>query len=120
MYTVTQNVDQRTIHEQLSEDTTREPHEKETVVHLEGNASRATVISFKKVIYGKWLQHPEFEVKWLTVHDEKGRERTVQSLDEVRENSALTVIGASGTFPVGCLSIGAARNSDSHADIVKP
>jgi hypothetical protein len=120
MSTVTHNVDQRIVREQFAEDPAREPHEKETGIHLEGDANRAAVMSFKKVVYAKWLQHPEFEVKRLNVRDEDGRERTVQSLDEVRENPALTVIGASGTFPVGCLSIGAARNSDSHADIVKP
>ena len=105
---------------QFSEDPRREPHEKETAIHLEGDATCATVTSFKQVVYAKWLQHPEFKVKRLNVHDEEGRERTVQSLNEVRENPALTVIGASGTLPVGCLSIGVARNSDSHAEIVKP
>ena len=105
---------------QFSEDPAREPHEKETALHLEGDATRATVTSFKQVVYVKWLQHPQFELERLNVRDEEGRERTVQSLDEVRENPALTVIGASGTFPVGCLSIGTARNSDSHAEIVKP
>jgi hypothetical protein len=124
MSTETHNTESRNLIEslrgQFSEDPCREPHEKETAIHLEGDATHATVTSFKQVIYAKWLQHPEFEIKRLNVQDEEGRERTVQSLEEVRENPALTVIGASGTLPVGCLSIGAARNSDSHAEIVKP
>jgi hypothetical protein len=124
MSTETHNTESRnsveSLRGQFSEDPRREPHEKETAIHLEGDATRASVTSFKQVVYAKWLQHPEFEVKRLNVRDEEGRERTVQSLEEVRENPALTVIGASGTLPVGCLSIGAARNSDSHAEIVKP
>ena len=120
MLTVTHDADQRIVREQFSEDPAREPYEKETAIHLEGDASRATVTSFKQVVYAKLLQHPEFEATRLNVRDEDGRERTVQSLDEVRENPALMVIGASGTLPVGCLSIGTVRNSDSHAEIVKP
>lgn len=108
------------VRRQFSEDPARNPPEKETAIHLEGDASRATVTSFKQVVYAKWLQHPDFELKRLNIRDEEGRERTAQSLEEVRENPALTVIGASGTLPVGCLSIGAARNSDSHSEIVKP
>lgn len=120
MTTVSRNAVQRIVREQIAEDPAREPHEKETAIYLAGDASRATVTSFKKVIYAKWLQHPESEVKWLNIRDEDGQTHTVRSLDEVRDNPTLTIIGATGTIPVGCLSIGTARNSDSHAYIVKP
>lgn len=108
------------VDERIAEDPAREPHEKETSIHIEGDANHATVTSFRKVVFEKWLQHSKFDVKWLNVLNEDGQEHTVQSPQEVAENPALTVIGATGTFPVGCLSIGAARNSDSHAKIVKP
>lgn len=108
------------LREQLSEDPNREPCEKETAIHLEGDADRLTVTSFKRVVFEKWLRHPQFELEHVNVRDEDGQERTVESLEKVRGNPALTIIGASGTLPVACLSIGAARNSNSHSDIVKP
>ncbi len=105
---------------QFCEDPRREPHEKETAIHLEGDASRASVTSFKKVTYMKILQHSDFDLQRLNILDETGRERTVQSLDEIIDSPTLKIIGASGTIPVGCVSIGSGRNSDSHALIVKP
>ena len=103
----------------IAEDPNREPHEKETATHTEGDGNRFSITSFKKVVFEKLLQHPEFDLECLNVIDENNRESTVNSYNELLENPTLTVIGAKGTIPVGCLSIGAARNSDSHAQIVK-
>jgi hypothetical protein len=48
-----------------------------------------------------------------------GRERSVASLDEVAADPSLTVIGVMGQLPVGAMSIGVPRKSNSHAEIVK-
>lgn len=106
------------LRQQFAEDPYREPHEKETAFHLEGNASHFSVTSFKKVFYGKLLQRPEFCVKRLHVLDD-GRERTMYSLDEAAADPSLTVIGVVGRLPVGAMNIGVPRNSNSHAEIVK-
>lgn len=117
------NTDSRTAIEslrpQFSEDPHREPHEKESAFHLEGDGTYFSVTSFKKVIFAKLLQRPEFEVTHLTVLDEEGREHTVDSLDEVAVDSTQTIIGVVGRFPVGAMNIGTPRNSNSQADIVK-
>ena len=103
---------------QCGEDPDREPHEKETSFHLEGDSTNFSVTSFKRVVFEKLLQRPEFEVKHLIVHDPDGRERTIDSLDEVT-NSSLTIIGVVGQLPVGAMNIGTPRSSNSHAIIVK-
>lgn len=108
-----------TIRTQFSEDPRREPHEKETAFHLEGDGTHFSVTSFKKVVYTKLLRRPKFTVKHLNVLDEDGRETTVDSLEEAAADSPLTIIGVRGRLPVGAASIGVPRNSDSHADLVK-
>lgn len=122
MSTESQTTDSRTAIEslraQFSEDPCREPHEKETALHLEGDGTHFSVTSFKKVVYAKLLRRPEFSVKCLIVLDD-GRERTVDSLDEAAADPTLTVIGVVGRLPVGAMSIGTPRNSNSHADLVK-
>lgn len=104
---------------QFSEDPYREPHEKETGLHLEGDGTHFSVTSYKKVVYTKLLRRPEFSVKHLSVLDEDGRERTVDTLDEAAADPSLTIIGVVGRLPVGSVNIGTARNSNSHADLVK-
>lgn len=105
--------------ELCGEDPYREPFEKETALHLEGDRERIEVTSFKEVVYRKLLQRPEFEPKYLSVCDGNRRERTVPGIDEIIENPELRVIGATGTLPVGALTIGTPRKSNSHAQIVK-
>lgn len=104
---------------QIGEDPLRQPMEKETIISIEGDADRATITSFKRVVYEKCLQHPKFELKWVNVIDKNARIYTTPCLDVVRKNPYAVIIGITGTIPVGCLSIGAARNSNSHAEIVK-
>lgn len=109
-----------TVHRnQCGEDPRREPFEKETAVHLEGDGKRLVVTSFRKVVFEKLLRRPAFEVQRLNVLDENGDEYTVETRGKVAANQSLTVIGVTGTLPVGALSIGEPRNGDSHADIVK-
>lgn len=122
MSTETHNTESRnaieSLRAQFSEDPRREPHEKETGLHVEGDGTHFSVTSLKKVVYTKLLQRPEFSVTHLHVLDDYGQERTVDSLDEAAEQS-LTVIGVTGRLPVGAVNIGTPRNSNSHADLVK-
>ena len=103
---------------QFSEDPRREPHEKETALHAEGDGTHFLVTSFKKVIYAKLLRHPEFSMTRLHVVDDDGRERIVNTLQGASKQS-LTIIGVTGRLPVGAVNIGTPRNSNSHADLVK-
>lgn len=107
------------IQNQCAEDPTREPHEKETAFHLKGDGTHFSVTSFKKVVFGKLLERPEFEVKHLHVRDADGQNRTVGSLDDAAADPTLTIIGVVGRLPVGAMNIGTPRNSNSHADLVK-
>jgi hypothetical protein len=102
----------------FSEDPNREPHEKETGLHVEGDSDHFTITSFKKVIYTKLLRQSEFSVKRLHVIDD-GQERTVNSLDDAAADPSLTIIGVVGQLPVGAVNIGTPRNSNSHAEVVK-
>lgn len=104
---------------QFGEDPNREPHEKQTALHLEGDSTHYSITSFRKVAFEKLLYHPEIEVQWVHVIDDDGREGTVESLAEVAEDPTLTIIGTAGQLPVGTLSIGSTRKSNSHAQIVK-
>lgn len=104
---------------QFAEDPTREPHEKETAFHLNGDEAHFSVTSFKRVVFAKMLKRPEFNVKYLHVLDGDGQERTVDSLNEAAADPSLTIIGVVGRLPVGSMNIGTARSSNSHADLVK-
>lgn len=123
MYTENNSTVSRTAIEslrtQFSEDPYREPHEKETAFHVEGDGTHFTVTSFKKVVYAKFLQRPEFSVKHIHVLDADGRESTVNSLSKIADDHSLTVIGVVGRLPVGAMNIGKPRNTNSHASIVK-
>ena len=116
MSTNTTSLTSGKIQNQLTEDPNREPFEKESGIHLEGDATYFSVTSFKKVVFSKLLQHPEFTVKHIHVLED-GHERTIESLEET--DSSPTIIGVTGQLPVGTLSIGKARNSNTHAKIVK-
>lgn len=106
-----------TLRAQCSEDPRREPHEKETALHVEGDGTHFSVTSFKKVVYAKLLRRPEFSVTRLHVLDDDGREQTVDCLDKAAKRS-LTIIGVTGRVPVGAVNIGTPRNSNSHAELV--
>ena len=103
---------------QFTEDPHREPHEKETSLHVEGDGTQMEVRSFKRGVFEKLLHRPEFEVKSLYVLDDENREHVVDTVDEA-VNQSLPIIGVVGKIPVGSINIGTPRNSNSHADIVK-
>jgi hypothetical protein len=109
----------RLLDEQTAEDPHREPHEKETAFHVEGDSTHFSITSFKQVVFTKLLKRPAFSVTRLYVLNEDGREDTVDSLNEVADTPSLTVIGVAGRLPVGAMNIGTPRNSNSHADLVK-
>jgi hypothetical protein len=102
---------------QFAEDPRRKPHEKETTFTLVGDGSHVEVESFKKSVFVKLHRRPEFEVKRVNILDDDGREHTVENLDEA--DSSSTVIGIQGLLPVGAITVGTPRNTDSHAKIVK-
>lgn len=114
-----QAIIQQKICERMTEDPNREPHEKETSIHTEGTSDRVTITSFKKTFFSKLVQHPEFELKWFNVLDPDSQEQTIESYSDLWENPGLTIIGVTGTLPIGAISIGVPRNSDSHAQVVK-
>ncbi len=103
---------------QFAEDPHREPDEKETALSVAGTDKRVQVTSFKKSVFAKLIERPSFNVQWLNVRSESGNNRTVDSLDEVAAASE-AVVGVTGTIPVGALTIGTPRSSDSHAQVVK-
>lgn len=104
---------------QCAEDPRRAPLEKETTLTLDGDREQIAVESFKKSVFTKLLQRPHFEIHRLSVRDGEGQETTVDALDKVVSDPSLTIIGVAGHLPVGAVSIGTPRNSNSHADIVK-
>lgn len=112
------SVTQRLI-SQTGEDPRREPHEKETALHLEGDATYFSVTSYKRTVFSKLLQRPSFEVDWFRVRDDDGHEKTLESPETVANSSSLTIIGVEGRLPVGAVSIGTPREDDSHRDLVR-
>ncbi|MFC7059079.1 hypothetical protein [Halovenus salina] len=122
MTTETHNIEScntiETLRTQFSEDPRREPHEKETGLHVEGEGTHFSVTSFKKVVYAKLLQRDEFNITHLHVLDDDGREHTVDCIEKAAEQS-LTIIGVTGRLPVAAVNIGTPRNDNSHADLVK-
>lgn len=112
------SIDFESLRTQFAEDPIREPHEKETALHLEGDATRFTITTFRRTVYEKLLRRPSFEVSHLHVRDDEGQEQTVPSLKGIAGTS-LTVIGVVGSIPVGAVNIGTPRDSNSHARIVK-
>lgn len=63
-------------------------------------------------------QQSEFSVKRLHVLND-GQERTVDCLNEAAVNPSFIIIGVTCQLPVGGVSIGTSRNSNSHADAVE-
>jgi hypothetical protein len=102
------------------EDPRRLPHEKETGWHVAGGDTHFTMTSFNRPVFSKLLGRPEFVIERLTVIDVTGQELTFDNPIDVARDSNLSVIGVVGQYPVGGVSIGVPRNSNSHADIVKP
>jgi hypothetical protein len=111
--------DAPSIPNQFAEDPDRQPHEKETAWHLEGDATHFSITSFKKVCFSKLLARSNFSVNRIHILDSEGTKQTRGSLREVIAEPDLTIIGVEGQLPVGALSIGSPRKDNSHARIVK-
>lgn len=109
----------RSLREQSTEDPCREPHEKETAFHVGGDEEHFSVTSFKKVVYVKLLQRPEFNVQLLHVLTTDGQYGTVPSIEEAAADPSLSIIGVVGKLPVGAMNIGTPRNDNTHASLVK-
>jgi hypothetical protein len=101
----------------FAEDPRREPHEKETAIHIMGDGEEFTISSYKSVVYANVIQRKESEIDWITIRED-GSEDTVYDLDEAIDREA-TIIGAGASLPVGALTIGEPRNNNSHSRIVK-
>jgi hypothetical protein len=101
-----------------AEDPRREPHEKETSLNVTGEGARFVITSFKRVVYEKLVQHPEFALEHVHVRGTDGQEKRLESLSKAIEQQ-LKIIGVDGEIPVGAISIGSCRNDNTHSDIVK-
>lgn len=104
---------------QCAEDPRLEPFEKQTAFHLEGDADRIEISSSRKCVFAKLLQRPAFDVKWLNTIDKSGNKHCNMEREKVAADPSLTIIEVVGEYPVGGLSLGSIRKSNSHAEIVK-
>lgn len=102
---------------QFAEDPRRSPVEKETAIYMDGEATHFEITSFRKVVFAKLFHRPAFQIKSLYLLGEDGQYRTVDSRNKITDSD--TVIGLVGRLPVGALTVGTPRTSNSHADIVK-
>lgn len=103
---------------QCKEDPRRSPIEKETAFHLVGDGEHFEVTSFRKVVFTKLLQRPAFEIRSLDVMDSDQNRKTVESLNKVASDPSLKIIGVVGRLPVGAITVGNPRTTNSHADVV--
>jgi len=105
--------------DRILEDPHRQPPEKETAIQVDGDSERVDITSFKRVVFQKLLQRPDFKIKMIMALDENGHEDSYQSLAPLQKNTHLKVVGVWGTLPVGCLTLTNGRATNSHSKIVK-
>lgn len=116
----TQTVLERSaLQNQCEEDPRRSSIEKETGLLAAGDDDHFMVNSFKKVVFSKLIMHEEFDINHYHVSDANGCIRQMQDTDEIIDNSSLAIVGVEGKIPVGAVSIGDPRKSNSHAELVK-
>lgn len=89
--------------EPICADPTADPRENETALHFTAGDRRFWVSSYEPTVVAGLLAHPDFQIGHLVVMEADGRE---------------CVVGVVGKLPVGALSLGQARQSDSHELIV--
>ncbi|MCX8102985.1 MAG: hypothetical protein N3E42_00870 [Candidatus Bipolaricaulota bacterium] len=89
--------------EPICADPTADPRENETALHFTAGDRRIWVSSYEPTVIAGLLAHPDFQTEYLICMQTNGRE---------------CVVGVVGRLPVGALSIGRARPSDSHELIV--
>lgn len=89
--------------EPVCADPTADPRENETALHFTAGDRRVWVSSYEPTVISGLLAHPDFQIEHLIFMQANRRE---------------CVVGVAGKLPVGTLSIGQARQSDSHELIV--
>jgi hypothetical protein len=89
--------------EPICADPTADPHENETALHFTAGDRRLWISSYEPTVVAGLLAHPSFQIGHLVLMKANGRE---------------CVVGVVGKLPVGALSLGRARKSDSHELIV--
>lgn len=89
--------------EPICADPTVDPRENETALHFTAGDRRLWISSYEPTVVSGLLAHPDFQVEHVIFMQANGRE---------------CVVGVVGKLPVGALSIGRARKSDSHELIV--
>jgi hypothetical protein len=89
--------------EPICADPTADPRENETALHFTAGDRRLWISSYEPAVISGLLAHPDFRVGHLVLMRVGGRE---------------CVVGVVGRLPVGVLSLGRARQSDSHELIV--
>jgi hypothetical protein len=89
--------------EPICADPTADPKENETALHFSAGDRYLWISSYEPVIVSKLLGHPDFRIGHLVLMNTNGRE---------------CVVGVVGKLPIGALSIGQRRASDSHEFIV--
>ncbi len=89
--------------EPICADPTADPRENETALHFAAGDRRLWISSYEPTVVSGLLAHPDFQVEQLVLMSVNGRE---------------CVVGVVGRLPVGALSLGRARESDSHELIV--
>lgn len=89
--------------EPICADPTADPHENETALHFTTGDRRLWISSYEPTVVAGLLAHPNFQIGHLVLMKANGRE---------------CVVGVVGKLPVGALSLGRARKSDSHELVV--
>lgn len=89
--------------EPICADPTADPHENETALHFTAGDRRLWISSYEPTVVAGLLAHPNFHIGHLVLMKANGRE---------------CVVGVVGKLPVGVLSLGRARKSDSHELVV--
>ena len=90
--------------EPICADPTADPRENETALHFTAGDRRLWVSSYEPTVVSGLLAHPDFQIGHLVFMQVNGRE---------------CVVGVVGRLPVGALSLGRARKSDSHEFIIR-
>lgn len=90
--------------EPICTDPTADPRENETALHFTSGDRRLWISSYEPTVIAGLLAHPDFQIEHLIFMQANGRE---------------SVVGVIGKLPVGALSIGRTRQSDSHELIIK-
>jgi len=89
--------------EPICADPTVDPKENETALHFSAGDRYLWISSYEPAIVSRLLGHPDFRIGHLVLMNTNGRE---------------CVVGVVGKLPIGALSIGRRRASDSHELIV--